>query len=98
MIVRISGIRKFTFDVSDKNGTAHREFRRGQVEFVRLQSLRKMTGEGIGKQDVSLSYSTSVLSSYAEDFPQHTAKLRSKETLRLVWAVRYKVSSTLNSF
>ena len=50
MIVRISGIRKFTFDVSDKNGTAHREFRRGQVEFVRLQSLRKMTGEGIGKR------------------------------------------------
>jgi hypothetical protein len=26
MVVRIGGIRKFTFDVSDKNGTAHREF------------------------------------------------------------------------
>ena len=50
MAVRIGGIRKFTFDVSDKNGTAHREFRRGQVEFVRLQSLRKMTGKGIGKR------------------------------------------------
>ena len=50
MVVRIGGIRKFTFDVSDKNGTAHREFRRDQVEFVRLQSLRKMNGEGIGKR------------------------------------------------
>ena len=50
MVVRIGGIRKFTFDVSNKNETAHREFRRGQVEFVRLQSLRKMTGEGIGKR------------------------------------------------
>ncbi len=50
MIVRIGGIRKFTFDVSDKNGTAHREFGRDQVEFVRLQNLRKMTGEGIGKR------------------------------------------------
>ena len=50
MIVCIGGIRKFTFDVSNKNGTAHREFRRNQVEFVRLQSLRKMTGEGIGKR------------------------------------------------
>ena len=50
MVVCIGGIRKFTFDVSDKNGTAHREFGRNQVEFVRLQSLRKMTGEGIGKR------------------------------------------------
>ena len=50
MIVRIGGIRKFTFDVSNKNGTAHREFGRDQVEFVRLQNLRKMTGEGIGKR------------------------------------------------
>ena len=50
MIVRISDIRKFTFDVSNKNGTAHREFRRDQVEFVRLQSLRKMTSKGIGKR------------------------------------------------
>ena len=50
MTVRIGGIRKFTFDVSNKNGTAHREFGRNQVEFVRLQSLRKMTGEGIGKR------------------------------------------------
>ena len=50
MIVRIGGIRKFTFDVSDKNGTAHREFGRDQVEFVRLQNLCKMTGEGIGKR------------------------------------------------
>ena len=50
MVVRIDGIRKFTFDVSNKNGTAHREFGRDQVEFVRLQSLRKMTGEGIGKR------------------------------------------------
>ena len=50
MVVRVGGIRKFTFDVSNKNGTAHREFRRNQVEFVRLQSLRKMTGEGIGKR------------------------------------------------
>ena len=50
MIVRIGGIRKFTFDVSNKNGTAHREFGRDQVEFVRLQSLRKMTGKGIGKR------------------------------------------------
>lgn len=50
MIVRIGGIRKFTFDISNKNGTTHREFRRDQVEFVRLQSLRKMTGEGIGKR------------------------------------------------
>ena len=50
MIVRIGGIRKFTFDVSDKNGTAHREFGRNQVEFVRLQSLRKMTVKGIGKR------------------------------------------------
>ena len=50
MIVSVSGIRKFTFDVSNKNGTAHREFRRNQVEFVRLQSLRKMTGKGIGKR------------------------------------------------
>ncbi len=47
MVVRIGGIRKFTFDVSNKNGTAHRKFGRNQVEFVRLQSLRKMTGEGI---------------------------------------------------
>ena len=50
MTVRIGGIRKFTFDVSNKNGTAHREFGRDQVEFVRLQSLRKMTGKGIGKR------------------------------------------------
>ena len=50
MAVRIGGIRKFTFDVSDKNGTAHREFGRNQVEFVRLQSLRKMMGKGIGKR------------------------------------------------
>ena len=50
MVVCIGGIRKFTFDVSDKNGTAHREFGRGQVEFVRLQSQRKMTGKGIGKR------------------------------------------------
>ena len=50
MAVRIGGIRKFTFDVSNKNGTAHREFGRDQVELVRLQSLRKMTGEGIGKR------------------------------------------------
>ena len=50
MIVSVGGIRKFTFDVSNKNGTAHREFGRDQVEFVRLQSLRKMTGEGIGKR------------------------------------------------
>ena len=50
MIVRIGGIRKFTFDVSNKNGTAHREFGRDQVEFVRLQNLHKMTGEGIGKR------------------------------------------------
>ena len=50
MVVCIGGIRKFIFDVSDKNGTAHREFGRNQVEFVRLQSLRKMTGEGIGKR------------------------------------------------
>ena len=50
MIVCIGGIRKFTFDVSNENGTAHREFGRDQVEFVRLQSLRKMTGEGIGKR------------------------------------------------
>ena len=50
MVVSIGGIRKFTFDVSNKNGTAHREFGRNQVEFVRLQSLRKMTGEGIGKR------------------------------------------------
>ena len=50
MIVSVSGIRKFTFDVSNKNGTAHREFGRDQVEFVRLQSLRKMTGKGIGKR------------------------------------------------
>lgn len=35
---------------SNKNGTAHREFGRNQVEFVRLQSLRKKTGEGIGKR------------------------------------------------
>ena len=50
MIVRIGSIRKFTFNVSNKNGTAHREFGRDQVEFVRLQSLRKMTGKGIGKR------------------------------------------------
>ena len=50
MTVRIGGIRKFTFDVSNKNGTAHREFGRNQVELVKLQSLRKMTGEGIGKR------------------------------------------------
>ena len=50
MVVRIGGIRKFTFDVSNKNRTAHREFGRDQVEFVRLQSLRKITGEGIGKR------------------------------------------------
>ena len=50
MVVRISGIGKFTFDVSNKNGTAHREFGRDQVEFVRLQSLCKMTGKGIGKR------------------------------------------------
>ena len=50
MVVRIGGIRKFTFDVSNKNGTAHREFGRDQVEFVRLQSLCKMTGKGIGKR------------------------------------------------
>lgn len=50
MVVRIGGIRKFTFDVSNKNGTAHRKFGRNQVEFVRLQSLRKMTGKGIGKR------------------------------------------------
>ena len=35
---------------SNKNRTAHREFRRDQVEFVRLQSLRKMTGKGIWKR------------------------------------------------
>ena len=50
MVVCIGGIRKFTFDVSNKNGTAHREFGRNQVELVKLQSLRKMTGEGIGKR------------------------------------------------
>ena len=50
MIVRVGGIRKFTFDVSYKNETAHWEFGRDQVKFVRLQSLRKMTGEGIGKR------------------------------------------------
>lgn len=50
MVVRIGGIRKYTFDVSDKNRIAHREFGRDQVEFVRLQNLRKMTGEGIGKR------------------------------------------------
>ena len=50
MVVRIGGIRKFTFDVSNKNRTAHREFGRDQVEFVRMQSLRKMTGKGIGKR------------------------------------------------
>ena len=50
MIVRIGGIRKFTFNVSNKNRTAHREFGRDQVEFVRLQNLRKMTGKGIGKR------------------------------------------------
>ena len=50
MVVSVGGIRKFTFDVSNKNGTAHREFGRDQVEFVRLQSLRKMTGKGIGKR------------------------------------------------
>ena len=50
MIIRIGGIRKFTFDVSNKNGIAHREFGRNQIEFVRLQSLRKMTGKGIGKR------------------------------------------------
>ena len=50
MIVRIGGIRKFTFDVCNKNGTVHREFGRDQVEFVRLQSLRKMMGKGIGKR------------------------------------------------
>lgn len=50
MIVRIGGIRKFTFDINNKNGTAHREFGRNQVEFVRLQSLRKMTSEEIGKR------------------------------------------------
>ena len=50
MIVSVSGVRKFTFDVSNKNGTAHREFGRNQVELVKLQSLRKMTGEGIGKR------------------------------------------------
>jgi hypothetical protein len=31
MVVRIGGIRKFTFDVSNKNGTALREFRRDDV-------------------------------------------------------------------
>ena len=50
MVVRIGGIRKFTFDVSNKNGTANKEFGRDQVEFVRLQSLCKMTGKGIGKR------------------------------------------------
>ena len=51
MVVRIGGIRKFTFDVSNKNRTAHREFGRNQVEFVRLQSLCKMTGnKGTGKR------------------------------------------------
>ena len=50
MVVRVGGIRKFTFDVSNKNATARREFGRDQVEFVRLQSQRKMTGEGIGKR------------------------------------------------
>lgn len=50
MIVRVGGIRKFTFDVSNKNATARREFGRNQVEFVRLQSLRKMTSKGIGKR------------------------------------------------
>ena len=50
MVVRIGGIRKFTFDVSNKNRTAHRKFGRDQEEFVRLQSLRKMTSEGIGKR------------------------------------------------
>ena len=50
MVVSVGSIRKFTFDVSDKNGTAHREFGKNQVEFVRLQSLRKMTGKGIGKR------------------------------------------------
>ena len=50
MVVRIDGIRKFSFDVSNKNGTAHRKFGRDQIEFVRLQSLRKMTSEGIGKR------------------------------------------------
>ena len=50
MVVCIGGIRKFTFDVSNKNGTAHREFGKNQVELVKLQSLRKMTGEGIGKR------------------------------------------------
>ena len=50
MVVRVTGIRKFTFDVSNKNGTTHREFGRDQVEFVRLQNQRKMTSEGIGKR------------------------------------------------
>lgn len=50
MVVRVGGIRKFTFDVSNKYGTAHSEFRRNQVEFVRLQNLRKMTGKEIGKR------------------------------------------------
>ena len=50
MVVSVGGIRKYTFDVSNKNGTAHREFGRNQVELVKLQSLRKMTGEGIGKR------------------------------------------------
>ena len=50
MIVRIGGIEKFTFDVSDKNGTAHREFGKDQEEFVRLQSLCKMAGKGKGKR------------------------------------------------
>lgn len=31
MIVRIGGIRKFTFDVGNKNATALREFRRDDV-------------------------------------------------------------------
>ena len=31
MIVSVSGIIKFTFDVSNKNGTALREFRRDDV-------------------------------------------------------------------
>lgn len=35
---------------SNKNRTAHREFGRNHVEFVRLQSLRKMTGKEIGKR------------------------------------------------
>ena len=92
MVVRIGGIRKFTFDVSNKNGTAHREFGRNQVEFVRLQSLRKKTGEGIGKRGrLALVFYLRIII-VCRRLSTTYAKLRSKDTLRLVWAVRYKVS------